>query len=90
MIKINEEEKLCYIDDKPIELTKSEYNTILFLINNPNKTFSRQELIENIWNKPTSERAVDVTITRLRKKLGEYGKSIYTRTGWGYGYKREN
>lgn len=87
MITINDEEKLCYIDDEPIELTKNEYNTILFLINNPNKTFSRQDLIDNIWKGSVSERAVDVTITRLRKKLGEYGKNIYTRTGWGYGYK---
>ena len=88
MITINEEEKLCYIDDKPINLTKNEYNTILFLMNNPNKTFSRQELIENIWkDNSISERAVDVTITRLRKKLGDDGKQIYTRTGWGYGYK---
>ena len=57
MIEINDEEKLCYINDEPIELTKNEYNTIFFLINNPNKTFSRQELIDNIWKKDMSERA---------------------------------
>lgn len=87
MIKINDEEKLCYIDDEPINLSRNEYNTILFFINNPNKTFSRQELIDNIWKKDMTERSVDVTINRLRKKLGKHGKNIYTRAGWGYGYK---
>lgn len=85
-LRINEEEKLCYIDDEPIKLTKTEYNTIIFLMSNPNKVFSREELIENIWTTKVSNRAVDTTITRLRGKLKDYGKNIYTRLGFGYGF----
>lgn len=85
-LKINEEEKLCYINDEPVTLSKSEYNTILFLMSNPNKVFTREELIENIWTSTVTNRAVDTTIARLRSKLGDYSKNIYTRLGFGYGF----
>lgn len=86
-LKINSDEKLCYIKNEAINLTKSEYNLLTFLLQNRNKIFSREELIEIAWKEPVSGRAVDTAFSRLRKKLGEYGKYIVTRQGFGYGFK---
>lgn len=84
---INSDEKLCYIDNVALKLTKSEYNVLIFLLKNRNKIFSREELIEAAWTEPVTVRAVDTAMSRLRKKLGEYGKHIVTRLGFGYGFK---
>lgn len=86
-LKINEDEKLCYINNKAINLTKSEYHVLVFLLTNRNKIFSREELIEAVWTEPVTVRAVDTAMSRLRKKLGGYGKHIITRLGFGYGFK---
>lgn len=86
-LTINTDEKLCYIENNSIKLTKSEYNILLFLLEHRNKIFSREELIEVAWTEPVMVRAVDTAMSRLRKKLGEYGKYIVTRLGFGYGFK---
>lgn len=86
-LTINTDEKLCYIENNSIKLTKSEYNILLFLLEHRNKIFSREELIEVAWTEPVMVRAVDTAMSRLRKKLGEYGKYIITRLGFGYGFK---
>ena len=86
-LTINTDEKLCYIKREAIKLTKSEYNVLIFLLKNRNKIFSREELIEAAWTEPVTVRAVDTAMSRLRKKLGEYGKHIVTRLGFGYGFK---
>lgn len=86
-LKINTDEKLCYIETKAVKLIKSEYNVLSFLLEHRNKIFSREELIKEAWKERVTDRAVDTTISRLRKKLGEYGKHIVTRLGFGYGFK---
>ena len=86
---INTDEKLCYVDGVALKLTKSEYNVLNFLLSNRNKIFSREELIEAAWAEPVTVRAVDTAMSRLRKKLGEYGKHIVTRLGFGYGFKEK-
>lgn len=86
-LKINEDEKLCYIKNEVIKLTKSEYNILVFLLTNRNKIFSREKLIEAAWTESVTVRAVDTAMSRLRRKLGEYGKHIITRLGFGYGFK---
>lgn len=86
-LTINTDEKLCYIKEEVIKLTKSEYNVLIFLLKNHNKIFSREELIEAAWTEPVTVKAVDTAMSRLRKKLGEYGKHIVTRLGFGYGFK---
>lgn len=84
---INEDNKVCLIDNKEVVLTKKEYELLIYLLNKPNSICSREDLIKDIWKKDVSVRTVDVNIMRLRKKLGKYGKNIYTRTGFGYGFK---
>ena len=83
---INSDEKLCYLKGNPIKLTKSEYNILRFILNNRNKIFSREELINNAWKEPVTNRAVDTAISRLRKKIGEYSTNIVSRIGFGYGF----
>lgn len=80
---INSDEKLCYLKGNPI---KSEYNILSFILNNRNKIFSREELINNAWKEPVTNRAVDTAISRLRKKIGEYSTNIVSRIGFGYGF----
>lgn len=59
------------------------------LLENPGRIFTREELLAKIWPERTvvSDRTVDVHITRLRAKLGNYGKCITSRSGYGYGWQ---
>lgn len=86
-ITLDLNEKLCYINNEAITLTKTEFNLLTFLMTNKAKIFTRNELVNNVWDDPVSERAVDANITRLRKKLGNYSNHIVTRNGFGYGFK---
>ena len=82
---VDTDRKTCYIEDKEILLTKTEYNLLLFLVSNKNKIFTRKELAKSVWDVPVSNRAVDTTVSRLRKKLKGIGKNLVTRGGFGYG-----
>ena len=84
-LTVDTDRKTCYIEDKEILLTKTEYNLLLFLISNKNKILTRKELAKSIWNMPVSDRAVDTTVSRLRKKLKGLGRNLTTRIGFGYG-----
>lgn len=85
---INQDTKSCFVDNKEVVLTKKEYELLLFLLNNPNFIHSREDIIKEVWDKPpTTVRAVDTNVMRLRQKLGKYGKNLYTRMGFGYGFK---
>ena len=88
-LSINMKNKLCFIDEQPIKLTKTEFELLLFFLSNPNCIYTRKEIITNIWgrNDEVTERAIDTNITRLRKKIGEYGSYLITRLGYGYGFE---
>jgi DNA-binding response OmpR family regulator len=74
------------VDGKSVSLSRTEYDLLKLLVHNPGKVFSRSDLISAIWpaNVIVTERTVDVSITRLRKKIGEYGEKIVSRHGFGY------
>lgn len=61
----------------------------MFFLEHRNRIYSREEIIRTVWsnNVVVSNRTVDTSLTRLRKKLGAYGKHIETRVGFGYGFK---
>ena len=82
---VDTDRKTCYIEDKEILLTKTEYNLLLFLVSNKNKILTRKELAKSVWDVPVSDRAVDTTVSRLRKKLKGLGRNLTTRVGFGYG-----
>jgi len=88
-LTLNFDQKICLIENKEVYLTRHEYLLLQFLLENQNKIFTRKEIIETVWQKKVSFRVVDVTISRLRKKLGAYGKYIQTRNGFGYGFMVE-
>lgn len=90
-LRIIRKNKQCIIGDEPIRLTKTEYELLLFFLSNPNCIYTRKEIISNIWgrNDEVTERAIDTNITRLRKKIGEYGFYLTTRLGYGYGFQTQ-
>lgn len=88
-LRIDCNEKLCYLNGAEVNLTKTEYDILLFLLNHRNKIYSREELIKQVWSNDVvvTNRAIDTNIARLRKKIGNYGNNIVTRLGFGYGFK---
>ena len=89
-LRINRNEKQCYIGGEPVSLTRNEFDILLFFLEHRNRIHSREEILKNVWpNEVVTNRAVDVNIARLRRKLGEYGSHITTRLGFGYGFKEE-
>ena len=78
--------KKVTIEGEPVSLTKKELEILSLLLKNPNRVFSREDILTKIWNDEVYvlDRTVDVNITRLRKKIGDYGQNIITRLGYGY------
>lgn len=91
-LKIDLAFKTVSIDDELIELTKTEFNILVLLVQEEGKLFSRGDILNKAWKNDgvVLERTVDVHIARLRRKLGRYGDFIVNRTGYGYtfNYKR--
>jgi two-component system alkaline phosphatase synthesis response regulator PhoP len=78
--------KRVIINDERVELTKKEYEILKVLLENQGKVFSREDLLMRVWGQDVivTERTVDVNITRLRTKLGQFGSSLRNKTGYGY------
>ena len=83
--KIDLNKRLVKEDSNEIKLTTLEFDLLLLLLNNKNKTFSRDEILKNIWGDDYfgSDRAVDDLVRRLRKKMPKLNLS----TVYGYGYR---
>lgn len=86
---VNTSSKRVTVDGLFTTLTKTEYELLLFLLEHRGKVFSREQLLENVWpnNVVVTLRTVDVNITRLRKKIGQYSTNILTKTGYGYSFE---
>ena len=83
--KIDLNKRLVKEDSNEIKLTTLEFDLLLLLLNNKNKTFSRDEILKNIWGDDYfgSDRAVDDLVRRLRKKMPKLNLS----TVYDYGYR---
>ncbi|MDR1500310.1 MAG: response regulator transcription factor [Tannerellaceae bacterium] len=83
---IDRRTKTLSICGEGVELTKTEYNILLLLVENEGEVFSRTDILDRAWGNEgiVLERTVDVHITRLRKKIGPYAACIVNRTGYGY------
>lgn len=83
--------KKVSIEDKEISLTKKEFEILFLLLQNKGRVFSREDILGKIWSDEVYvlDRTIDVNITRLRKKIGIYGKKIVTRLGYGYCFEAE-
>ena len=77
-LTINISQKKVSIDGEEIPLTKKEFEILLLLLQNAGRVFSREDILSKVWNDEVYvlDRTIDVNITRLRKKIGEYGKNI--------------
>ena len=78
-----------YVDGKIVSLTPKEYELINFFVRNPNKVFSRNQILNSVWGYDFfgDDRTVDTHVKMLRESLGNYRKFIVTV--WGTGYKFE-
>ncbi|HBG40826.1 MAG TPA: DNA-binding response regulator [Porphyromonadaceae bacterium] len=74
------------ITDKEVSLTKKEFEILSLLAQASPNVLTRNEILSSVWgdNEFVLDRTVDVHITRLRKKLGEYASIIVNRSGFGY------
>lgn len=88
-LRIDRNVKACYLGGEPVALTRTEFDILLFFLTHRNRIYSREEIIQNVWpgDVVITNRTIDTNITRLRKKLGEYGANIVTHLGFGYGFK---
>ena len=80
------------VNGEEIELTLKEYGLLKLLITHPETVFSREEIMDQIWETGFygETRTVDVHVRTLRQKLGEAGKHIETVRGVGYRYHEGN
>ena len=83
---MNLNNKKVTLDGSEISFTKKEFEILKLLLENKNRVFTREEILSRVWSDEVIvlDRTIDVNITRLRKKIGKYGKQIITRLGYGY------
>ena len=83
---LDTENNLILSEGKTLDLTRKEYDILSLLIRNEGKIFPRNEILARVWGDDVivTDRTVDVTIARIRKKLGERGNMIRNKSGYGY------
>jgi len=83
--------KKVLLNGKEIAFTKKEFEILRLFLENRNRVFTRDEILTRVWSDEVIvlDRTIDVNITRLRKKIGEYGKYIIGRTGYGYSFSKK-
>lgn len=82
---ISKDERRLFWEGQEMDMTTKEFDLLLLLAENPNRAYSREELLLKIWGEDYfgSDRAVDDLVKRIRKKIPE----IPLETVWGYGYR---
>ena len=85
-IVVNKADMSLKVDGEAVVMTRKEIELLCYLLTHRGQILSREHLLKNVWdsNGFVMERTVDVHITHLRKKLGQYGKRIVTKSGYGY------
>ncbi|MBB5183771.1 response regulator transcription factor [Catenisphaera adipataccumulans] len=83
--ELDEEQRKIFYEDQEIELTTKEFDLLMMFIKNKGIAFSRDKILENVWDENYfgSDRVVDDTLRRLRKKL----PNLNIHTIYGYGYR---
>ncbi|MCL6453266.1 MAG: response regulator transcription factor [Alicyclobacillus sp.] len=81
------------VEDVEINLTPKEFDLLVYMAQRPDKVFTREELLRDVWNYQFygDQRTVDTHIKRLREKLGQVSERVsqYIGTVWGVGYRFE-
>ncbi|NLV75582.1 MAG: response regulator transcription factor [Tissierellia bacterium] len=89
-LSINKEDRRVYIDDNEVFLTQKEFDLLLFLVENPNRVFSKEELFERVWGYDSLSDASTITvhIARIREKIETNPEGrTFIETVWGAGYR---
>lgn len=88
---LNLKKRKVKIEGREVELTRKEFEILVMLLKSEGNIQSREEILEKVWDDHTivSKRTVDVHVTRLRKKLGSYGKYIRNKQGYGYTFEKK-
>lgn len=88
-LKVDFNAKQVLVEGNPVKLTSLEFRLLYYLIQNQNKTVSKQELFEKVWNdKFTGDGTLNVHIRKIREAIErEPGRPEYIVTVWGDGYK---
>ena len=83
--ELDEEQRKVFFGNEEIDLTTKEFDLLMMFIKNKGIAFSRDKILENVWeeNYYGSDRVVDDTLRRLRKKL----PNLNIHTIYGYGYR---
>ena len=83
--EIDENERIVYSDNKPLDLTTKEFDLLMLFVKNRGRAFLRDQILTQVWGSDFegSDRVVDDTLRRLRRKL----PNITIRTIYGYGYR---
>ena len=85
-ISLNLETIEVYNKNTKINLTKTEFDLLSLFIKSPNKVFTREEILNKIWGYDTivTDRTIDVHINKLRKKIEQENRIIFSSHGRGY------
>lgn len=88
-LKLNMATHEVTVKNRPVSLGPTEFSLLYFFMTNKERVFSRAQLIDNVWgiNSDVEERAVDVSIRRLRKSLEQFGYDSLVKTVYGAGYR---
>lgn len=92
-LKLDLEGRRAFIEGREVNLTAKEFDVLELLIMNPNKVYSRENLLNIVWGPeyPGDVRTVDVHIRRLREKVeSNPSEPKYVHTKWGVGYYFQN
>ncbi len=88
-LKIEIDSRRVFIKGHEVSLTAKEFDLVMLLVSNPNRVYSRDELLNEIWGAtyPGDARTVDVHVRRLREKIETRpADPEYIHTKWGVGY----
>lgn len=88
-LRIDCDSRRVYIEGKEVNLTAKEFDLVYLLVSNPNKVYSREQLLQTVWGPsyPGDARTVDVHVRRLREKVETTPATPkYIHTKWGVGY----
>lgn len=88
-LEIDESSHYVYIDKNVVDLTPKEFELLLYMVDNPGRALSREQILNAVWNYDYfgDIRTVDAHIKNLRLKLGSRGEYIQTVRGVGYRFE---
>ena len=88
-IRYSATENAIFCGTVPVALTQTELRLLSYMMKQPEKAYSREELLSAVWgfDSEVETRVTDETLRRIRKKLLQAGSTVSVSTIWGFGYK---